>query len=829
RSQNYAEVRPASVETGRWYDVRVSVRGDTIQCYLDGDLIHEVTHDLYQWGGVGLGSWATAAEYQNPKVTAPGGAELVGNGPVTDTRMTADLYRKHATWPETMVALRDAMGKNRDSNHFPDVGNMVAVPDFSWHHLHRDFPIETEQFRLALPDADAWFAERDSTDVERRLIESAKNGDRNHVSDVGKVVPVPDFSNAPPGDIRWLTLFANITRQNREALIADCPPVAFIKREAHARKGTNGTMLGQLDLGRRMGSSICIYDPAHPERRAREVFHSETGFIFDMSASFDGAKLVFSYHDDPRAGSDSFHIWEINADGTGLRQLTTGPYHDGSPSYLPDGRVVFTSTRVESFSLCQDFLAAAIFAVDPANGVIERLEHTTLCDTTPFVMDDGSIVFTRWEYQDKNIFCTQGLWSINPDGRHLQLFYGNTLTVPNAIYGAKQIPGTRKVICTMAAHHHRPIGAIGIIDRSLGLEAAAALINITPEVPYTPTKAAVWNPAQPNPTWGAGDIFYPWAYGDPYPIRDGLYLVTYGGPEEGGPGRFRLFLLRGDGSKVPLYGDPSTSCFNPVPLGNRPLPHRFARSVPRAGGSPDPPDSSSPTSGESGDSLARAATGTFFVTDIYDGLSESGVERGQVKALRVMSQLPKRWNTEGPRYRDHYPLIGQGTYYVKVNYGTVPVYEDGTAYFEAPAGVELYFIALDEHGKEIRRMGSTTQLMPGESQGCVGCHPTQPQAPPAVDAITDRLAREPDRITPEPWDVAPSRGAGIPARGRVPSSDEHPRAGMPAPRDGFTVSYVDQVQPVLDRYCISCHSGRNPAKRIDLTGDKSRFYNMSYR
>ena len=78
-----------------------------------------------------------------------------------------------------------------------------------------------------------------------------------------------------------------------------------------------------------------------------------------LSLSPDGRKLVFSYHDDPRAGSDSFHIWEINADGTGLRQLTSGPYHDGSPAYLPDGRIVFTSTRVESFSRAVEGSGAA--------------------------------------------------------------------------------------------------------------------------------------------------------------------------------------------------------------------------------------------------------------------------------------------------------------------------------------------------------------------------------------------------------------------------------------------------------------------------------------
>jgi hypothetical protein len=197
-------------------------------------------------------------------------------------------------------------------------------------------------------------------------------------------------------------------------------------------------------------------------------------------------------------------------------------------------------------------------------------------------------------------------------------------------------------------------------------------------------------------------------------------------------------------------------------------------------------------------SAEAAGQGTFFVADIYGGLLGKGVKRGQIKALRIMSQVPKKYNTEGPRYHDHYPVVGYGSYYVKYYYGTVPVYEDGTAYFKAPAGVELYFIAIDSDGKEVRRMGTVTQITDGETQSCIGCHESRSSAPPARPATMARLRREPDSITPPPW------GAGA-------------------------VDFVQHVQPVLDRYCIECHSGRRPDGRIDLTGDKSRLFSMGYK
>ena len=771
RTRNYDEKRPASVETGRWYDVKIVLEGASIKCYLDGELTHEVTDDTYAWGGIGLGSWRTAVEYKDVKVTSASGEALAAAGPVGKTYMAADLYRKLGTWPETMLALRAAVSTDRSARP-------GERPYDLWTGVGRDFPALVEQMRLYLTprEMNSWFDRADSVALERELLARAID-DLADGHGARESLETLVAAREPPSSTAWLDLFARISRQLRDDKVARCPPIAFIKRTAHARKGTNGTMLGQLNLGARMGSSICVYDPAHAEDGAKVAFHSDTGFIFDMSPSYDGKKLLFSFMDNVHDRSDSFHIWEVNVDGTGLRQITGGPYHDASPAYLPDGRIVFCSTRVESFSLCQDFLAAALFVVNPDGGDLHRIEYTTLCDTTPFVMDDGSLLFTRWEYQDKNIFCTQGLWTLRPDGTHLQLYYGNTLTIPNSICGARQIPGSTKVVCTMAAHHGRPLGAIGLIDRAIGLENPRAMVNLTPEIPYQPTVADVWNPVAPNNFWAAGDVQYAWAYGDPWPLAEDLFLVAYGGPLEGGPQRYRLLLLDDRGQKVPLYEDPDTSCFNPVPLAPRPLPHPMPRS------------NETPVSLE---------TGTLYVTDIYRDLVDKGVQRGQVKALRVMSQPPKRWNTEGPRYHDHYPVIGQGSYYPKIDYGTVPVDEDGSAYFEAPAGVELYFIALDEHGKEIRRMGSTTQLTPGESQGCVGCHATLAEAPPPAATLAARLGREPDAITPPPWGAGP-------------------------------VDYVKQVQPVLDRYCVSCHSGRAPDARIDLTGDRSRLYNMSYR
>ncbi|MBM4030670.1 MAG: DUF1080 domain-containing protein [Planctomycetes bacterium] len=754
---------PGRIETGRWYDIRIVLQGSSIKCYLDGKLINQLVDTTYPSGGIGLGTWATAAEYKDVSVTTLDGRKLYGLDKMTlvegclrelgkagePIRVEFDAVRAAGAKPddprwqplyERAGALCDKLRNARQAIAAVD----LATPRSALQRLAASLP-------FAKAEAEGLLAE---LAAHEQLLKAMRDGlAAGNQPDLAGLMKIEDT-------VRRVTAF------EQKLFVHRCPPIAFLKRNGHGLRGTNATMHSHMTG---VGSAICTLDPA--TGAVKTIFEDKTGFIMDISPSYDGKRLVFTYKRDVPKREDPHHVWEINADGTGLRQITTGRYHDFNPVYLPDGRICFASTRVESFSLCQDFLACALYTVNPDGSDIRRLEYSTLCDVTPSVMDDGSILYSRWEYQDKNIFTHEMLWTINPDGTRVQLFYGNTLTVPNSMYGAKQVPGTRKVVCVMAAHHHPPLGAIGLIDRSLGHENVESIVNITPEVPYKPTAGRTWR----DTNWGPGDVLYPWSYTDPYPIEEDLLLVSYGGPAQGGPRRYRLFVMDTKGNKALLYEDPTASCFCPVPLRPRQAPHRFV--------GPQPAE----PKGE----------GRFFCFDVYQGLLDKGVTRGQVKELRVMSQLPKKYNTEGPRYSDHYPAIGEGTYYVKYNYGTVPVAEDGSVYFTAPAGVELYFQALDANGKEVRRMGTVTQLVNGESQNCIGCHESRSHAPSAQFQSWKRLAKAPDRIAPPPWGEGP-------------------------------VDFVKQVQPVLDKYCVKCHSGATPQAGIDLSGDKTRLFNMAF-
>ncbi|MDP6634019.1 MAG: hypothetical protein QGG42_03905 [Phycisphaerae bacterium] len=562
------------------------------------------------------------------------------------------------------------------------------------------------------------------------------------------------------------------------AAVKRCGKFAFVKRKHLGKPFGVGTLYCWRVYS--PGCGIYVYDPANPQEGQKEIFRSDDGVIYDMNPSFDAKKLLFSWmrvNHTPeerksrkklgyRGNPDSFHVFEINVDGTGLRRITTGRFHDVHPIYLPNGRIAFTSTRGKSYSMCQPGLSSALFTMNADGSDIKRIEFSTLASMSPYVLDDGSILFMRWEYLDKSLFTLQSLWTVNPDGTRVQLFYGNTITNPNVIWQAKSIPGTQKVLATLGPHHGNPVGAIGIIDRSLGTENPAAITNITPEYFYGPSKKV-------HSGGGPGDRQWRFAFRDPWPVKSDLFLVSYGGPARGGPGRYRIYALDAKGNRTLVCEDPKTSCFNPVPLAPRKRPKTILPIAP-----------------------SKEKYGTFFVSDVNLGLVEKGIKRGTVKEIRIMSQLPKRCNMRGRRVYDHDPVISRGSYYVKVCLGTVPIEADGSAHFKAPTGCELYFQAVDADGKEIIRMGSTTQIMPGERQSCVGCHEPRNVTAPVTRRIAFR--RPPSETKPPPW-------------------------GKSGP-----VSFVKHVQPILDRHCIKCHSGPAPKGKMDLSGDKTQYFNMAY-
>jgi hypothetical protein len=494
-----------------------------------------------------------------------------------------------------------------------------------------------------------------------------------------------------------------------------------------------------------------------------------TGIARDPEISADGQRVVFAMR---KSITDDYHIYEINVDGSGLKQLTSlKGVSDIDPVYLPDGKIVFSSTREPKFCMCNIHIMVNLYRMDADGANIHQIGKSTLFEGHGSVMDNGSILYDRWEYTDRNFGDAQGLWLTNPDGTMHSIFYGNNTSSPGGVIDGRQIPGTSKVIATFGSCHDVAWGALAILDRNKGVDGAEPVAHI-------------W-PASARNLIGKGnyDTFKKVnpKYEDPFPLADAKTLA--------GSGKYFLcsrttgktqaiFLIDVFGNEVLVHQEQGgMSCFDPMPLVSR------QKGVAR----PDQRD-------------FENKNGTFYVQDVYEGTHMKGVKRGEVKFLRVVttpekrSWIEPRWSGGGRQS----PGVNWHSLEAKEILGTVPVEDDGSAYFEVPSDVFFHFQLLDKDGKMIQSMRSGTIIQSGERQGCIGCHESRVGAPPVATTGLKALMRPPSKM---------GEGYG---------------AGRP-------YNYLAEVQPVFDKHCVSCHDFGKPAgDKVNLAGDKGLVFNASY-
>ncbi|MFC1736511.1 hypothetical protein ACFL1X_10350 [Candidatus Hydrogenedentota bacterium] len=491
--------------------------------------------------------------------------------------------------------------------------------------------------------------------------------------------------------------------------------------------------------------------------KSRELVSTPDGQILDCNLSFDGKEVLFSWK---KKHDVKYVIYRINVDGTGLTALTSGDYNDFNPCWLPDGGIAFLSDRKPAFAYCMTSTVGVLYRMDRDGGNVLRLSANYLNDFTPSVMNDGTIMFSRWEYVDKPAIPIQSLWTIHPDGTNLSGYYGNRVLSPATFMEGRVIPDSTKVLCVMTAHNGPCRGAIGIIDPSQGVNAQEAIRNLTPEIDIG--KVDQGNGNQIQGSRGG-------AYESPYPVDSDLFLVSRGGKTllRDYDGKKQVTLLSPDG----ILGYYSAQAIRAIP--NPPVIPSFLQ--------------------ESAGDWA-----TVYVQDVYNGL-EPEVKRGEIKQICVVQEIekPKREPGQLKVFGYQFPVVSCGaTYAPKKVWGYVSVNDDGSASFKAPAKVPIYFMVIDAEGRAIQRMRSFTHLMPGEVQGCIGCHESRNESPPGRK-LTAAIDREPLELDPPEWGL-----------------------------DGF--SYARVVQLVLDKNCVQCHNAFDQPNGVDLSGDKTDFFNVSY-
>ncbi|MDR0610679.1 MAG: hypothetical protein LBG58_11250 [Planctomycetaceae bacterium] len=508
-----------------------------------------------------------------------------------------------------------------------------------------------------------------------------------------------------------------ITDKSTDELRIDTP-VLFVKRHNFL-----GLHIYDTFYKWRPGGGIYVLEnPSDPpeQHRIRAVIDPATpetlgeGMYSHPDLSWDAQRILFCFKASPNGGTS---IYEIGINGSGLRQLTDcttnfcnqykgvgNGNHDVMPAYLPDGRIVFTSTRFSGLVPCNNTGVSILHVMNTDGSDIHPISVNGENEFDPSVMPDGRILFGRWEYIDKSALTQQSMWTVYPDGTNETAQFANNLVFPEATLQVQSVPGAPHLVCsTFAKHNGPPRGSIAMVDLRKGKDNIDAISNFEhPE----------------NPTYDLGESC------DPVPLSENL--VLYSGQFEEGR-KNSLMLINRNGKRTVLLSDPSIDLHNPIPIVPRPVPPILSNQT-------DP----------------SKTEGHFFVQDVYAGNFD--VPRGSIKWLRVIEETSRISPSPGPSVLNQTFLVSAALAFSSKNYlGIVPVEEDGSAFFTVPSGKAVYFQLLDKDYKLVRSMRTFIQAAQGTTRSCLGCHE---YSTPAV-AAARRGKTTPNRLQPESWGSGP--------------------------------------------------------------------------
>jgi hypothetical protein len=507
------------------------------------------------------------------------------------------------------------------------------------------------------------------------------------------------------------------------------------------------------------GGNIYMLSPVRPDGIVTKLLPELDGGTFGrFDLSYDATKVVFCYakkldgiskykkdnrNKEGKGVYGPFHIYEFRLDPkTGLkipgslRQLTFSGgkeeadaikshtwgrsfveegFHDTAPCYLPNDDIVFLSARPQRCVFCFPSTSASLHVMDADGKNMRCISQGTLPEMAPSVMNDGRVVYTRWEYVDKGLGNGQAIWSIRPDGSGVDHVFKNSTMRPSGMMHTRGIPGSQRLVSVANAHCGREGGAVVLIDNRATRRTAAAIRSLTPEIAY---------PCMYRATAHMG------YFQTPYPFSEDFYVVSHAlGSDDK---HYGIYVLDRWGNRAEVYNDPNVSSFLPVPLRPRRKPAQLA---PTAVAAAEPQE-------------AHKKTGTMFIQDIYQGMT--GIERGRIKYVRVMGVLPWPWGENGI-----FRIGLAGAVHRKKIYGLAKVHEDGSASFTVPAEQNLLFQALDENYMQVQHMPTFINMRPGEKRSCIGCHEHRRQAPTATGARPLALTHPVQDLTPQPGDDGP--------------------------------------------------------------------------
>lgn len=599
--------------------------------------------------------------------------------------------------------------------------------------------------------------------------------------------------NAPDSPMRK-DLFAELCALRRAIAmqnpLLDFDRIVFLKHDRaryehmvdqyygfHAARG-GGVFVLEDAFGERP-TARNLLDGARVENGRLQGKPLDGGSFISLELSYDAERMLFAWTEaqtpvkptdrTPMANlwnpQSTYHVFSSNVAGSELKQLTDGALNDFDPCFLPNGRICFVSERRGGFLRCgiRPNPTYTLHSMRADGSDIVRLSYHETHEWHPSVNNEGMIVYTRWDYVDRDNDMAHHLWLTYPDGRDPRTTHGNYPTYREARpwmeLAIRAVPNSRKYVATAAPHHGQNYGSLVLIDLSVPDDGAMSqLKRITPNVAFPESEES---PGVPCTMHAGRNNRQSEVYGTPWPLSEHHYLCVY----DRGQKNYGIYLVDAFGNRELLFRDPAMACLDPIPLRARPTPP----ALPTA------------TKQTHEDVLAAlpGSPGYLAVMNIYDSALPWPKDTS-IAALRIIQLFPKTTPAQDE------PNIGVGwESLARGVVGTAPVEPDGSVYCEVPVGVPIYFQALDANGRAVQSMCSDTYVHPGETLTCAGCHEDKRTAGNALLAQAPlAMRRPPSRLKPE-----------------VDGS--------------YPISFPRLVQPVLDQYCTKCHEGEKTAPKLD--------------
>ncbi len=449
-----------------------------------------------------------------------------------------------------------------------------------------------------------------------------------------------------------------------------------------------------------------------------------------------------------------YHLFRIELDSGRLIQLTDGRWNDFDPCVLPNGRLAFISERRGGFLRCgaRPNPTFTLHGMMPDGSDIIPLSSHETHEWHPSVGHDGRIVYSRWDYVDRDSDIAHHPWVCFADGRDPRALHGNYPEIrenrPWMELSIRAVPGSSSLVAVAAPHHGENYGSVILVDPRVEDDGAGSqLKRVTPEVHFPESEIS---PGIPGPAHKGGDRGG-LVYGQPWPLSKDFHLVVYDPSEK----HYGIYLLDSFGNKIHLYTDPEVPCLDPMPFSPRRRP-------------PVVPSRTTQALADRGE--GTPTTTTAAVMDVYDS-ALPWPEGTRISALRVVQVFPKTTRVA------HKPKMGIGDQSLgRGLLGVVPVEQDGSAYFELPADVPVYFQALDEAGRAVQTMRSVTYAHRGEHLVCHGCHEARLRSP-----------------------ARPASSKTVQAMRRAPSKLNRKTDGS------WPLSFARLIQPIVRQRCADCH------------------------